>query len=63
MGSNGAFNLTTSELGLDERVAVITKGRGVMTPFQGVLKEEEIKAVAEYTLTLKKVTFFSKNQK
>ncbi len=54
MGSNGAFNLTTSELGIDERVAVITKGRGVMTPFQGVLKEDEIKAVAEYTLTLKK---------
>ncbi|MGK0365831.1 MAG: mono/diheme cytochrome c family protein [Saprospiraceae bacterium] len=54
MGSNGAFNLTTSELSIDERVAVITKGRGVMTPFEGVLKPDEIKAVAEYTLTLKK---------
>ena len=54
MGSNGAFNLTTSELGIDERIAVIKKGRGVMTPFEGVLKPDEIKAVAEYTLTLKK---------
>jgi len=54
MGSNGAFNLTTSELSVDERIAVIKKGRGVMTPFEGVLKEDEIKAVAEYTLTLKK---------
>ena len=54
MGSNGAFNLTTSELSLDEKIAVIKKGRGVMTPFEGVLKEDEIQAVAEYTLTLKK---------
>jgi mono/diheme cytochrome c family protein len=54
MGSNGAFNLTTSELSVDERIAVIKKGRGVMTPFEGVLKKDEIKAVAEYTLTLKK---------
>jgi len=54
MGSNGAFNLTTSELSVDERMLVIKKGRGVMTPFEGVLKEDEIKAVAEYTLTLKK---------
>ena len=54
MGSNGAFNLTTSELSVDERIAVVTKGRGMMTPFGGVLKEDEIKAVAEYTLTLKK---------
>lgn len=54
MGSNGAFNLTTSELSVEERMLVIKNGRGVMTPFGGVLDADEIKAVAEYTLTLKK---------
>lgn len=54
MGSNGAFNLTTSILNVDARKSVIKKGRGVMTPFEGVLTEEEVTAVAEYTMTLTK---------
>lgn len=54
MGASGAFNLQTSALNLEERIAVITNGRNTMTPFGSMLKEEEIKAVAEYTLTLKK---------
>ena len=54
MGASGAHDLTKSELNLDERVAVITKGRNTMTPFEGLLSEEKIKAVAEYTLKLKK---------
>jgi len=54
MGASGAFNLTTSELTLDERIAVITNGRNVMAAYKDLLKEEEIAAVAEYTLTLKK---------
>lgn len=54
MGSNGAFNLQTSELSVEERVIVIKNGRGVMTPWKGILKPEEIQAVAEYTMTLKK---------
>lgn len=54
MGSNGAFNLQTSSLNVEERIMVIKKGRGVMTPFDGVLKEDEIKAVADYTMTLTK---------
>ncbi|GJM36506.1 MAG: hypothetical protein DHS20C18_55070 [Saprospiraceae bacterium] len=54
MGASGAFNLTTSALSLDERVLVITNGRNVMTPFKDLLSEEKIKAVAEYTLKLKK---------
>lgn len=54
MGSNGAFNLQTSELSVDERKLVIKNGRGVMTAFKGILKPEEIEAVAEYTMTLKK---------
>lgn len=54
MGVNGAFNLQTSKLSLEEKVAVITNGRNAMTPFKDVLSPEQIKAVAQYTLTLKK---------
>lgn len=52
MGASGAFNLQTSELAVAERVNVITNGRGAMTPFKEILDEDEIQAVAEYTLTL-----------
>lgn len=54
MGASGAFNLTASELPVADRIVVITKGRGAMTPFENLLDEDEIKAVAEYTLELKK---------
>ena len=54
MGASGAHDLTTSKLSVEERVAVITKGRNTMTPFEGLLSEEKIKAVAEYSLKLKK---------
>lgn len=54
MGASGAFNLTTSELPVADRIVVITKGRGAMTPFENLLDADEIAAVAEYTLELKK---------
>lgn len=54
MGAAGAFNLTTSELSLEEKVAVITNGRNTMTPFKSILSEEKIEAVAKYTESLKK---------
>jgi mono/diheme cytochrome c family protein len=54
MGASGAFNLQTSALAVEERVQVITKGRNVMTPFESILTPEQIQAVAEYTMTLKK---------
>ncbi len=41
-----------STLSLDERVALITRGKGKMMPYTDVLNKEEIKAVAEYTFTL-----------
>lgn len=53
MGASGAFNLTTSELSVDERVNVITNGRNTMTPFKSLLSPEKIQAVAKYTLELK----------
>lgn len=54
MGASGAFNLQTSALTVEERVEVITNGRNAMTPFKSLLRPEQIQAVAEYTLELKK---------
>ncbi len=54
MGMSGAKDLTQSELPVEERVQIITNGKNVMTAFGGILEEEEIKAVAEYTFSLKK---------
>ena len=53
LGLNGAKDLRESVLTLEERIQTITFGRGVMTPFEDILTKEEIKAVAEYTTTLK----------
>lgn len=54
LGLNGAKDLSVSALTLEERLNIITNGKKLMTPFNEVLSPEEIKAVAEYTLTLKK---------
>lgn len=55
MGANGAANLQHSEISLNERIATVTHGRADkgMNAFKGILEPAEIKAVAEYTLTLK----------
>lgn len=53
LGANGSKDLTLSELSADERFAIISKGKGVMTAFENILTISEIKAVADYTLTLK----------
>jgi cytochrome c6 len=54
LGMNGAANLSASILPLDERILVVTNGRRTMQAWSSMLSEAEIKAVAEYTLTLKK---------
>lgn len=54
LGLNGAKDLTQSALPLEERINIITHGKKLMTPFGSILSQDEIKAVAEYTLTLKK---------
>ena len=48
---NGAKVLGESELSLEERILVIKNGRNTMTPFGGLLSDEEIEAVAKYTFT------------
>ena len=52
MSLNGAKKFSESVLSLEERVLVITNGKGMMTPFKGILSEEEIKSVAGYTIEL-----------
>lgn len=53
LGVNGAKDITASALTLDERIALISKGKNTMTPFEGILTPGEIKAVATYSMTLK----------
>ncbi len=45
---NGAKDLTQSKLSLVESVAQVYHGRGLMTPFKGILSDAEIVAVAQY---------------
>ena len=51
-GLNGAGDLTASTLPLPDRIQQITYGKGMMTPYAGILTPEEIEAVANYTLSL-----------
>ena len=53
LGLNGAKDITQSNLNHEERIARITNGKGLMTPFGGLLTAAEIEAVAAYTLELK----------
>jgi len=57
-GLNGAANLEEVDISLEERVAIITNGKqgekGVMTAFGEILSEEEIVAVAKYTMQFNK---------
>ena len=53
LGLNGAKDLSVSEVTLEDRIAQVTNGKGLMTPFEGILSEEQIKAVVDYTFTFK----------
>jgi len=53
LGANGSKDLTQSILTIEEKVAMITNGKGLMTAFEGILTAEEIIAVAKYTEQLK----------
>lgn len=52
LGINGAKDYAQSDLTLEERIEVITNGRGMMNAFSGMLSEAQIKAAAEYTIHL-----------
>jgi len=47
---NGAKDLATSTLSLEERILLINNGRKTMTAFKGILNDKKIEAVAKYTI-------------
>ena len=53
-GFGGAANLQVSTLSLQDRINVVENGRGLMPGFGKELSEQEAKALAAYTMTLKK---------
>jgi len=54
MEINGAKDLTKSVLSLEESVAQVYHGKGLMTPFKGIMKDDEIVAVSKYIEELRK---------
>lgn len=52
-GLVGAKTIPESTFSVAERIELISRGKGKMMPYEGILTPEEIKAVAEYTATLK----------
>lgn len=54
LGVAGASDLSISTLNKEESIAVITNGRGSMTPFKDMLSAEEINSLADYIGTLRK---------
>lgn len=50
----GAKDLSLSTMDLNARIEIVKNGKNAMTPFGALLNDEQIKAVAEYTETLKK---------
>lgn len=51
---NGAKDLTKSIISLEESVAQVYFGKGLMTAYKGILKDAEIVAVAKYIETMRK---------
>jgi len=48
LGVNGAKDLSISKLSIEESVAQVYFGKGLMTPFKGLMKDHEIVAVSKY---------------
>lgn len=63
LGLNGAKDLSQSTLTLEQRITQVTNGKNMMAPYSGILSPEAIKAVAEYTQTLKTNSNDQQNQK
>jgi len=51
---NGAKDLTVSKISLEESVAQVYHGKGLMTPFSGIMNDAEIVAVAKWIEGLRK---------
>jgi len=50
---NGSKDITVSQLSYDLRVTLIMEGKNLMTPFDGILSESEIRDVVAFSMTLK----------
>lgn len=53
MTVNGAKDLTKSKLPLHESVAQVYFGKGLMTPYKNILKDNEIVAISKFITTLR----------
>ncbi|HVD96723.1 MAG TPA: SirB2 family protein [Cytophagaceae bacterium] len=53
-GVGGAKDLTASTLSHNEKVDIITNGKGLMTPFKGQLSAQDIESVASFVDSMKK---------
>ena len=53
LGVGGAKDLSKSTLNHQAVVGTITQGKGLMQPYEGILSEQEIEAVATYTEDLR----------
>jgi mono/diheme cytochrome c family protein len=51
---SGAPDLSSSRLELNERIALITYGKGKMPPQKDVLTADEIRGIARYIETFRK---------
>lgn len=54
MSMNGTKPLTESTIGLEESVTQIYYGKGLMRPYKGVFKDEQIVALAKYVEEFRK---------
>ncbi len=54
MKINGAKDLTKSKISINEAVAQVYFGRGLMQPYKGLLSDAEIIAVSKYSESLRK---------
>lgn len=51
---SGAKDLSVSVLPIEERINQITNGKGLMTPYKDILSTDQIQAVSEYLVELRK---------
>ena len=49
----GAKDLSASTMSKEQIVEIITNGKSTMTPFENILKKDEISALADYVQTLR----------
>jgi len=54
MGFGGAKDITASILSIDRIVNQVTNGKGAMAPYKNLLTPEEIVAVSEYAVSMRK---------